>query len=128
MITEEGFVKGIVILVQVCDNNARRLVLNHLHALTFIHTLVLGFVEFLLEVTLLFDQTLHPTVDSFNFVRELTAIGQSTFILFTNRICIHGIELGLKLVDFIAQFVDIALDFEEIDVVLNYFLTTFPDD
>ena len=68
MITQEGFVESIVILVEVRDNNIRRLVFNHLHALTFIDILVLGLNELSLEIALLLLQTLHPSIESFNLV------------------------------------------------------------
>lgn len=100
---------------------------NHLHTLTFIHTLVLGFIELLFQISLLFGQTLHPTIVPLDFVSVLSTVAQRNIVLISNRFCIHGIELRLKFVDAFAEFVDIAFDFEEIDVVLNYFLTTFPN-
>jgi hypothetical protein len=112
MIIEEGFVKRVVIYIQIGDNNAGRLVFNHLHTLTFIDALVLGFIELLFENSLLFGQTLHPTIVPLDLVRVLSTVTQCNIVLISNRFCIHGIELRLKLVDIFAEFVDVAFDFE----------------
>ena len=68
MITQEGFVESIVILVEVRDNNIRSLVFDHLHALTFIDIFVLGLNKLSLEIALLLLQTLHPSIESFDLV------------------------------------------------------------